>query len=125
MPSKRHVRRTVDFLHRTEIEALLAPDRLTWIGRRDHTILLLTLQTGLRVSELIDLRCRDIVFRTGAHIRCEGKGRKQRCTLLRRETVKILEAWFKERAGSDDDPIFPTIRGNRLSRDAVKHIVRK
>jgi integrase/recombinase XerD len=126
MPSKRYVRRTVDFINRTEMEALLsAPDQSTWIGRRDRTILLLALQTGLRVSELINLRCRDIELGTGAHISCEGKGRKQRCTPLRRDTVKTIEAWLKERAGSDDDPVFPTIRGDRLSRDAVEHIVRK
>lgn len=74
---------------------------------------------------MINLRCRDIELGTGAHISCEGKGRKQRCTPLRRDTVKTIEAWFKERAGSDDDPVFPTIRGDRLSRDAVEHIVRK
>jgi site-specific recombinase XerD len=126
MPSKRYVRRTVDFINRTEMEALLsAPDQSTWIGRRDRTILLLALQTGLRVSELINLRCRDIELEMGAHISCEGKGRKQRCTPLRRDTVKTIAAWLKERAGSDDDPVFPTIRGDKLSRDAVEHMVRK
>jgi integrase len=86
---------------------------------------LLALQTGLRVSELINLSCRDMTLGTGAHIRCEGKGRKQRSTPLRRNPVKTIEAWLKERAGSDDDPVFPTIRGVWLSRDAVEHIVRK
>jgi integrase/recombinase XerD len=126
MPSKRYVRRTVDFVDRAEMEALLAaPDPSTWIGRRDKAILLLALQTGLRVSELITLNCRDIVLGTGAHIRCQGKGRKQRSTPLRRDTIKTIEAWLRERAGSNDDPAFPTIRGDRLSRDAVEHIVRK
>jgi len=126
MPSKRYVRRTVEFLERSEMEALLAaPDPLTWTGRRDHAILVVALQTGMRVSELVQLRCRDIVFGTGAHIRCEGKGRKRRATPLRRDTVKTLEAWLKERAGSTDDPVFPTIRGDRLSRDAMEHLVHK
>lgn len=126
MPSKRYVRRTVDFINRTEMEALLsAPDQSTWVGRRDRTILLLALQTGLRVSELINLRCRDIELETGAHISCEGKGRKQRCTPLRCDTVKTIAAWLKEHAGNDDDPVFPTIRGDKLSRDAVEHMVRK
>jgi integrase/recombinase XerD len=87
--------------------------------------MLLALQTGLRVSEMINLRCRDIELETGAHISCEGKGRKQRCTPLRRDTVKTIAAWLKERAGSDDDPVFPTIRCDKLSRDAVEHMVRK
>jgi integrase/recombinase XerD len=126
MPGKRYVRRTVAFLDRAEMDALLAaPDRSTWVGRRDHAILIVALQTGLRASELISLRRCDIVAGTGAHIHCEGKGRKQRCTPLRRETLKALDVWLRERAGADDDPLFPTNRGTKLSRDALEGIVRK
>ena len=126
MPSKRYVRRTVDFLDRAEMGALsAAPDRSTWIGRRDHAILLVALQTGLRASELVNVRRCDIVIGTGAHIRCEGKGRKQRCTPLRRETLKVLEVWLEERGGGDDDPLFPTHRGGKLSRDALEHVIRR
>lgn len=126
MSSKRYVRRTVEFLDRAEMDALLAaPDRSTWVGRRDHTILTMALQTGLRVSEIINLRRRDIVTGTGAHVRCEGKGRKQRCTPLRKETLKILDAWFRERAGTDDDPLFATVRGTKLSRDALERLVQR
>jgi site-specific recombinase XerD len=126
MPSKRYVRRTVDFLDHTEMNALLAaPDRSTWIGCRDHAILIMALQTGLRASELINLRRCDIVTGAGAHIRCEGKGRKQRSTPLRRETVKVMEVWLKERAGDDRDPLFATVKGTKLSRDALEAIVRR
>jgi len=126
LPSKRYVRRTVDFLDRDEMEALAAaPDRSTWVGRRDHVILTLALQTGLRASEIINLRCGDVVTGTGAHVRCEGKGRKQRCTPLRRETLDILAAWRKERGGSDQEPLFPGNSGNKLSRDALEHIVHR
>ena len=126
MPSKRYVRRTVEFLDRAEMDALLiAPDRSTWVGRRDHAILIVALRTGLRASELINLRRCDIVTGTGAHIRCEGKGRKQRSTPLRRETLKVLEVWLRERAGTDNDPLFPTCRGTRLSRDALEGAVRR
>jgi integrase/recombinase XerD len=126
MPAKRYVRRTVEFLDRDEIDALLrAPDRSTRTGRRDHAILLVALQGGLRVSEIISLRCCDVVLGTGAHLRCEGKGRKHRTTPLRRDTVKVLEAWLKERKGTDDDPLFPSIRRTRLSRDALEDIVRR
>jgi integrase/recombinase XerD len=126
MPSKRYVRNVVNFIDRPEMEALLAvPDPATWIGRRDSAILLLLLQTGLRVSEMIGLNCRDLKTGPGAHVRCEGKGRKERCTPLRRETAKAMQVWLKERAGVEDEPAFPTIRGDRLSRDAVEHLVRK
>jgi site-specific recombinase XerD len=126
MPDKRYVKRSVTFLDRDEMAALLAaPDRSTWTGRRDHAILLVALQTGLRASELIGLFCRDVVLGRGAHIRCTGKGRKERCTPLRRDTVTVLEHWLKERRGSTDDPLFPSNRGDKLSRDALEHLVWK
>lgn len=125
MPNKRYVRRAVTFLDADEMAALLdAPDRTTWAGRRDHAMLLLALQTGLRASELIGLTQGDVVLGTGAHIRCMGKGRKERVTPLRRETAKLLATWI----GHDKDvsrPLFPSIRGERLSRDALEHLVRK
>ena len=124
MPGKRYVRRTVEFLDRAEMSALLAaPDRSTWVGRRDHAMLSVALQTGLRASEIVSLRRHDIVAGPGAHIRCEGKGRKQRSTPLRQEITKLLEVWLKERGGSDGDPLFTTIRGAKLSRDALELVV--
>ena len=126
MPSKRFDRRAVAFLDGDEMAALAAaPDRSTWTGRRDHALLILALQTGLRASEIIGLTVRDLVAGAGAHIRCTGKGRKERCTPLRRETLKVLEVWLLERGGNPDDPFFPTIRGSRLSRDALERIVQR
>jgi integrase/recombinase XerD len=126
MPSKRYVRRTVAFLDASEMAALLAaPDRSKWAGRRDHVILLVALQTGLRASELVGLRCKDLVLGVGAHIRCLGKGRKERSTPLRPDTAKVLQTWIKERQGDADQPLFPSMRGDKLSRDALEHLVRK
>jgi integrase/recombinase XerD len=126
MPGKRYVRRAVAFLSRVEMDALLAaPDRSTWVGRRDHALLALALQTGLRASEIVSLRCGDVVTGTGAHVRCEGKGRKQRSTPLRRDTLLVLEVWLKERRGAEHEPLFPTSRGTRLSRDALERLVRR
>src|SRR5207302_1953359 len=126
VPNKRHEQRPIDFLNREEIDALLAaPNPSTWMGRRDRTFLLVAVQTGLRVSELIGLNCQDVVLGTGAHVRCFGKGRKQRCTPLRPETAKTLDAWLRERHGLPGDPLFPSIRGDRLSRDAVERRITK
>ena len=126
MPSKRHIRRPIEFLDRQEIAALLAvPNPATWLGRRDRALLLVAVQTGLRVSELIGLTCQEVVLGTGAHVRCLGKGRKQRCTPLRPETAKLLAAWLRERAGPPAGPLFPSLRGGRLSRDAVERLVTK
>jgi len=126
MPSKRYERKSIAFLNRDEIDALLAvPDLSTWIGRRDRTLLLLAVQTGLRVSELIGLNCEDVVLGTGAHVRCAGKGRKQRCTPLRPETARMLDSWLRERHASAPDAAFPNIRGGRLSRDAIERLLKK
>jgi integrase/recombinase XerD len=126
MPSKRYVKRTVTFLDTNEIAALLAaPDQTTWTGRRDYMLLLVALQTGLRASELIGLRCLDVILGSGAHIRCLGKGRKERCTPLRKETAKALQVWLKERHATTDQPLFRSIRGDPLSRDAFEHLVHK
>ena len=101
MPGKRYVKRTVEFLDHAEMEALLAaPDRSTWAGRRDHAVLMVALQTGLRASEIVGLRRCDVVIGTGAHIRCEGKGRKQRCYAAAEGKRRVLKAWLKERGGS-------------------------
>jgi len=126
IPAKRHLRRPIAFLSRDEIDALLAaPDPTLWIGRRDRTLLLLAIQTGLRVSELIHLTCEDVILGSGAHVRCEGKGRKQRCTPLRRDTAAVTAAWLRERHGQPTDPVFPTIRGHALSPDAVERLLAK
>jgi integrase/recombinase XerD len=126
MPAKRHEKRVIAYLSRAEIEALIqAPDLLTWHGRRDRALLALALQTGLRVSELINLSCSDIVLGTGAHVRCMGKGRKERSTPIRKDSVKLLRNWLAERAGTDTNPVFISNRNARLSRDAVEQIVRK
>lgn len=126
IPSKRYVRSPIEFLHREEIDALIAaPDPSTWIGRRDQTLLAVAIQTGLRVSELIGLCSQDVVLGTGAHVRCEGKGRKKRCTPLRKEVAALLGSWLGERGGSPDDSVFPSIRGGPLSRDAVERLVTK
>ena len=120
IPPKRFTRAMVSYLTDTEAEALLtAPDTSGWIGRRDHALLALAVQTGLRVSELTGLRCKDIQLGTGPHVNCTGKGRKQRCTPLTRQTVTTLRAWLRERHGQPDDPLFPTGRGRALSRDTV------
>lgn len=126
IPEKRFERAIVSFLTREEIEAVLAsPDRTTWIGRRDHALLMVAIQTGLRVSELTGLCCQDVTLGVGAHLRCHGKGRKERCTPLTAQTAAVLRVWLHERGGQPGDPMFPSRRGAPLSRDAVERLVEK
>jgi integrase/recombinase XerD len=126
IPSKRFERGIVEFLDDEEIAGLLAvPDPATWRGRRDRALLLVAIQTGLRVSELTALRRQDVTLGTGAHVRCHGKGRKLRCTPLRRDVARVLEAWLRERPPAPDAPVFASAHGGRLSGDAVERLVAK
>jgi site-specific recombinase XerD len=126
IPAKRFERGIVEFLAGDEVEALLqAPDLATWIGRRDHGILSLDVQTGLRVSELTALRRQDVTLGSGAHVRCLGKGRKLRCTPLQRDVARFLGSWLNECGKEPDDYVFPSSRGGRLSGDAVERLVAK
>jgi integrase/recombinase XerD len=120
IPTKRHERNTVSYFDLDEIKALLAaPDPGTWLGRRDHALLVLMIQTGVRVSELVGLRVCDIHLGIGAHIRVTGKGRKKRATTLTGETVATLRAWLTERGGQPEEPLFATRQGRPLSRYTV------
>jgi integrase/recombinase XerD len=124
IPFKRYNRGPVEFLGKEEIDALVtAPDLETWVGRRDRAILLLAVQTGLRNSEIRGLRRRDVDLGTGAHVRCLGKGRKMRCTPLRRDVAAVLKSWLSERNGTQDDHVFPSSRGGSLSADALERLV--
>jgi integrase/recombinase XerD len=126
IPPKRSDRALITYLTEDEITALLAaPDRATWTGRRDHALLMLACQTGLRATELITLTISDTHLGTGAHISCTGKGRKQRITPLTSSTVRVLQAWLAERGGLPADPLFPTRRGTPLGRDALERRVAK
>lgn len=127
IPSKRCDHKVVGFLSRPEVDAILtAPNRSTWFGRRDHALLFVMIQTGLRVSELTGLRCSDLSLGTGAHLRCRGKGRKERCVPLTKQAAALLRAWLRERRPHPPDaPLFPTRQGASLSSDAVAFLLAK
>jgi site-specific recombinase XerD len=124
IPAKRTQRNLLTYLTDPEVNALLAAcDQSTRTGRRDHAMLALTIQTGLRISELIALNCQDVTLGTGANVHTVGKGRKARRTPLIPTIRTVLKAWLAERAGRPDEPLFPTRTGTRLSRDAIEHRV--
>jgi integrase/recombinase XerD len=126
IPPKRFDRKIVTYLTDSEVVALLAaPDRTSWIGRRDHTILTTMIQTGLRASEVVGLDRRDVALGVAAHISCLGKGRKQRITPLTKTTAALIDAWITERGGQPTDPLFPGRISNRLSRDTLERRIAK
>lgn len=124
IPAKRYEHGPVEFLTEEETNALVtAPDAETWIGRRDRTLLLVAVQTGLRNSELTSLKRQDVALGTGAHVRCFGKGRKMRCTPLQPDAIAMLKDWLKRQPGEPGDPVFPSSRGGHLSADALQRLV--
>jgi integrase/recombinase XerD len=126
IPDKRFDTTLISYLTEPEIDALLAaPDRSTWTGRRDHALLLMGVQTGLRASELASLRCTDLQLDNGAHVRCRGKGRKERCTPLTRQTRQALRVWIRELGPQPTAPLFPSRRGQQLTRGAIWRLVTK
>ena len=122
IPNKRTEINLVTYLDEDEVTALLcACDQQRWTGRRDHTMFALTIQTGLRISELVGLNCEDVSLERGANVHTLGKGRKERRTPLVLSTTRVLEAFLTERAGAPGDALFATSTARRLSRDAVEH----
>ncbi len=126
IPSKRFARTLVNYLSRAEVDALLAaPDRSTWSGRRDHALILLAVQTGLRLSELTGLQREDLSMGTGSHVRVLGKGRKERCTPLSKATRAVMIAWLREPIKLPGQPVFPNAQGGRLSSHGVHYLLAK
>ena len=124
IPFKRFERGPVEFLTEEETTALLkAPDATTWLGRRDQMLLQVALQTGLRNSELTNLRREDVRLGAGAFIRCLGKGRKARCTPLRSDVAAYLAHWLSKQPPDPDTPVFPTAAGKAMSSDALQRLV--
>lgn len=126
IPAKQTTRGLVPFLNRTEVDAILAaPDRSTWSGRRDHALILLAVQTGLRLSELTGLQRNDVELGTGSHVRVVGKGRKERCTPMSKATRAVMAAWLAEPARAPDQPVFPNMRGGHLSSHGMQYLLGK
>jgi integrase/recombinase XerD len=121
IPHKRTERNLVTYLTEPQVDALLAVcDQTIWTGRRDHAMFVLTIQAGLRISELAALTCADMTLGAGANVHTIGKGRKERRTPLVPATRTVLKAWLKERGGAPTDPLFPTTTRKHLSRDAIE-----
>jgi site-specific recombinase XerD len=126
IPPRRTTRPVIEFLVPAEIDALLAaPDPRTWTGRRDHALLALTVQTGLRISEICSLTYDDVHLGTGPHIACTGKGRRRRITPLTKATVTTMTHYLTERRTRPGAALFCGPHGRPLSRDALEHRLAK
>ena len=126
IPVKREDQKLIGYLTRPEMQALLAaPDRSTWVGRRDHAILLTLYNTGARVSEITMLKRDQVCYGDSTFLQLHGKGRKERTIPLWAETVQVLRAWFQELGEYAPNIAFPSVRGKPLSRDGVDYLLKQ
>lgn len=123
IPNKKHDQQLVDFLTEEEVNALLtAPNQETWIGKRDHTFLLIAIETGFRISELKNMMWEDVSLENSQTVRCLGKGRKKRSVPLRKQAIRCLREWFKE---NNSSILFPTIKGGKMDSDTIQYLLKK
>jgi integrase/recombinase XerD len=121
IPVKRFDRVPVSYLSREEVAAILAaPNRNTWSGHRDAVMLATMYNTGARVSEIIRLDVEDLELGPTATVRIHGKGRKDRVIPLWKETRRQLADWLRQISTVRDTPLFPSRRGERLTRAGVR-----
>ncbi len=126
IPQKRTTRKVIAWLTREEIDAILAaPDRNTWVGSRDHALLLTLYNSGARASEITNLCCGQVTFGAHTFVHLQGKGRKDRTVPLWKETSRVLQVWFDMMGSAAGDIAFPSARGGPLSTDALDYMIQK
>ncbi len=124
IPTKRTSKPLLTFLSRREIDAILAAmDQKTWLGGRDHALLLTMYNTGARASELMGLTRGQVMFGSTALVQLHGKGRKDRTVPLWPQTAKVLARWFEILNTDEKGLAFPAKSGARLSADALNRLL--
>jgi len=123
IPMKRTATRLLEYVTRTEMDAILdSIDRKHWCGRRDYALLLTMYNSGARVSEICALRTHQVGLGKSTYVQLHGKGRKERAIPLWPSTARVLRDWLRENTSSI---VFPGIRGEPLSRFAVRLVLQK
>ena len=126
IPSKKADTRLVKHLTMDEMQSILdAPKPTDWPGIRDRAMLHLCFAGGLRVSELIGLRLEDLKLQPHASILVHGKGRKERCLPLWKETTAALRAWLVVRGTVFVPELFLNARGQPMTRSGFEYVLRK
>jgi site-specific recombinase XerD len=126
IPYKRTNKKLVNYLNDEEVKMLLnVPDQKTLIGKRDYILILMLIQTGCRLSELIELRWRNVRLEEGGYIDFFGKGRKARWIPLSKQLSRSLQLWSKDIDSAPSDILFPTIHGTQMSPDVIQYLIKK
>jgi site-specific recombinase XerD len=126
IPVKKTDARLVRHLTAQELRAVLdVPNPTVRDGIRDRAMLHLCFAGGLRVSELIGLHVNDVTLQPEATVLVHGKGRKERCLPLWKETVSALRAWLAVRGGALVPELFLNARNQCMTRSGFEYILRK
>ena len=124
IPQKRTDKPLIDWLDRTEMQAILdAPDTATVAGLRDRAMLHLCYAAGLRVSELTRLTLDSLSSPQLETVRILGKGRRERELPLWKETRAALNEWLDVRPPVNNRYLFLSARGRALSTDGFAYIL--
>jgi integrase/recombinase XerD len=126
IPEKRHDQALIRHLTMSEVRAILnAPNVTTRLGIRDRAMLHLGFAGALRVSELVELPLANVSLHGTASIRVMGKGRRERCLPLWKETVADLRAWLAVRGTVAVPELFVNAAGNAMTRAGFEYILHK
>jgi site-specific recombinase XerD len=126
IPAKKTDSRLVRHLTVEEIQAILdAPVPNHWSGIRDRAMLHLCFAGALRVSELIGMQLADLTLQPQASIFIHGKGRKERCLPLWKETTSALRAWLAVRGEVLVPELFVNARRQPMTRSGFEYILHK
>jgi len=126
LPMKRTESRLVSHLTQQEMQAILdAPVPSDWFGIRDRAMLHLCFAGALRASELVGLCIGDLNMQPYASVVVHGKGRRQRCLPLWKETASALKAWLAIRGAVATPEVFINARGESMTRSGFQYILRK
>ena len=126
IPTKKTDTRLVRHLTAPEMQSILdAPDPTVRSGIRDRAMLHLCFAGGLRVSELVGLRIDDMMLQPQASVLIHGKGRKERCLPLWKETASAVRAWLSVRGEAQVPELFLNARNDDMTRAGFEYILRK
>src|SRR5262245_7140392 len=126
IPAKKTESRLVRHLTAPEMQSILdTPDPTVRDGIRDRAMLYLCFAGGLRVSELIGLRLDDLTLQPQASVLVHGKGRKERCLPLWKETASALRAWLAVRGKVQALELFLNARNEPMTRSGFEYILCK
>jgi site-specific recombinase XerD len=126
IPVKRCDQKLIRHLTMEEVRAILnAPDLTTRLGVRDRAMVHLCFAGGLRVSELVSVLLENVALDRTPSVMVRGKGRKERCLPLWKETARDIRAWLSVRGQMRTPELFVNAEGAAMTRAGFEYVLDK